>query len=67
MGRLPEDGALAVSPSHGAPEWPFGENGGRLPTCVRISGNEMRPFVGSNWMTGLETFSPASFRNVSPG
>ena len=30
--------ALPSSPSHGAPEWPLGENGGRLPMCGRMSG-----------------------------
>ena len=31
-------GAAAFSPSQGAPEWPLGENGGRLPTWGRSSG-----------------------------
>ena len=59
--------ASPVSPSQGAPEWPFGENGGRLPMCGRSSGNEMRPFLGSNWMTGLATVSPGSVLKTSPG
>ena len=65
-GPVPEGGS-PVSPSHGAPEWPLGENGGRLPMCGRISGNEMRPFLGSNWMTGLATVSPGSVLKTSPG
>ena len=64
---MPEGAASPVSPSQGAPEWPLGENGGRLPTCVRSSGNEMRPFVGSNWMTGLATVSPGNVSKTSPG
>jgi hypothetical protein len=38
----PGDGAgaeLPVSPSQGAPEWPFAENGGRSPMWGRISGH----------------------------
>ena len=66
-GPEPAGAASPVSPSQGAPEWPFGENGGRLPMCGRSSGNEMRPFLGSNWMTGLATLSPGSVLKASPG
>ena len=66
-GPVPAGAASPVSPSQGAPEWPFGENGGRLPTCVRSSGKEMRPLLGSNWISGRATVSPASVLKTSPG
>src|SRR6476469_9689381 len=37
-----------VSPSHAAPEWPFGANGGRRPRCGLSSGQAGRPLVGLN-------------------
>src|SRR5205085_12482530 len=61
------------SPSHGEPEWPFGENGGRFPMCGRMSGQAGRPFVGSNMIfgrspVGVETMFPAARSVISePG
>src|SRR5471030_2064 len=56
--------AEAFSPSQGAPEWPFGENGGRLPMWGRISGHAGRPFDGSNWIFGR---SPVGVETICPG
>src|SRR3954451_23101233 len=52
------------SPSHGAPECPFGENGGLCPTCGRISGHAGLPFVGSNKIFGR---SPLGVETMLPG
>src|SRR4051794_28244074 len=51
-------------PSHGAPEWPSGENGGRFPMCGRISGQAGRPLFGSNMIFGR---SPVGVETMFPG
>src|SRR6476469_6782303 len=59
------DGAVPpFSPSHGAPEWPFGEKGGRSPICGRMSGHAGRPLIGSNMIFGR---SPVGVETMLPG
>ena len=59
LGALP-----MVLPSHGVPECPLPENGGRSPMCGRISGQAGLPFNGSNMIFGR---SPVDVLTMLPG
>src|SRR5437588_8744363 len=54
-GQSPSGRAAAstVGPSQGAPEWPFGENGGRCPRWGLSSGQAYLAFFGSKRSCGL--------------
>src|SRR5919197_2402693 len=54
LGHNPSGRVFDVfSPSHAAPVWRFGENGGRWPRCGLSNGHAGRPLLGLNRMFGL--------------